>query len=103
MTGLEEKWGQLTDAEEAARDALSDSIGRVTDINISELNLATHRAISAYLSALEAQGLKIVPVEPSMEMLQSGFEALCEDKWDATQAVWVGAAYAAMLNAVQEG
>jgi hypothetical protein len=67
---------QLSDAEEAARDSLWEGIGPNTGITISELNLATHRAISAYLSALEAQGLKIVPVEPTEEMKGAGRNAM---------------------------
>jgi|TARA_R100000544_G_scaffold34719_3_gene21667 hypothetical protein len=102
MNRLEERWGQLTDAEEAARDALSDSIGRVTDINISELNLATHRAISAYLSALESQGLKIVPVEPTEAMARVYAERFFMQNWeDPFEDTFVRPMWAAMLNSVE--
>ncbi|MAL99387.1 MAG: hypothetical protein CL583_13165 [Alteromonadaceae bacterium] len=45
-----------------------------------------------FLSALEAQGLKIVPVEPTEAMLEAGFELM------GGGSAFV---YAAMLNAVE--
>ena len=55
---------------------------------------------------LESQGLKIVPVEPTEDMVKAGAEV--EGVSRSGDAVLVGestasAVYAAMLNAVQEG
>ena len=72
--------------------------------NGSPTDLAIRSIISAYLSALETQGLKIVPVEPTEAMVEAA---------DARMRKWIPMptykgeynnvlrdAYAAMLNAV---
>ena len=75
-------------------------------INADKCGRAIRAAISAYLSALEAQGLKIVPVEPTEAMLYEADERM--RKW-IPMPTYRGEytsvlkdAYAAMLNASQD-
>ena len=58
--------------------------------------------ISAYLSALESQGLKIVPVEVSTKMAGEGYVALRPYMERGERVKAARAVYAAMLNSVEE-
>lgn len=54
-----------------------------------------------FLSALEAQGLKIVPVEESAKMAGAGYVALRPYMERGKRVKAARAVYAAMLNAVE--
>jgi hypothetical protein len=102
MTGLEERVAdQLNEkALDAAADVAYTHHELWARTSGSPTDLAIRSIISAYLSALESQGLKIVPVEPTEDMLHAmGQAANFHMPADANRAI----VYAAMLNAVQEG
>jgi hypothetical protein len=85
----------MTGLEERVAEALRQRITRFT-IEDGELD----DAVADALSALESQGLKIVPVEPTEEMWHAANGAM-----DSARAVDVlpspDEIYAAMLNAVE--
>lgn len=62
----------------------------------SPTDLAIRSIISAYLSALEAQGLKIVPVEPTEAMVNASISV-----YNGAGQAEPAEVYAAMLNAVE--
>jgi hypothetical protein len=70
------------------------------------IHLEARAALRAHLAFLEAQGLKIVPVEPTEAMLEAGAIPLRRpgptmDIAPSLEHVLAQTAYAAMLNAVE--
>jgi hypothetical protein len=50
-----------------------------------------------------AEGMALVPREPTDQMFEAGWEAMFDDKYNGTQAVMMGAAWDAMIAAAPAG
>jgi len=110
MTGLEEKVAVQLLRDEVLDTYLSGGLSGEGERKAYQV------AVKAVLAALESQGLKIVPVEPSGTTLKAIAQALWahlpipNGKWPESPTHTTRfltrqakAAHAAMLNAVQEG
>lgn len=98
MNRLEERVAdQLNEkALDAAWEGAKANGGKIKPINVGMPAIDLEDGIRAYLSALEAQGLKIVPVEPTEAMVNASISV-----YNGAGQAEPAEVYAAMLNAVE--
>lgn len=60
-----------------------------TDTDRDDYRIAAEECIVAYLSALEAAGFRVVPVEPTEEMCRAGENSV----GGSSSAIWIGNSY----------
>ena len=79
-------------------DTIRDAVARaISGPGANELSRAlADTAIAAHLAALEAEGLVVVPMEPTREMYQAALDEL-------VPAADAGAAWRAMIAAIKAG